>query len=105
MARHATVAPPAAVGYAIVKGELRVPNTINFSVFPTLDPFAKAIYYQLYLLSHGFRKDTCLISLAKLSKCAMVASRQGGTLGHSDSRCHAGSRQRNLMALRPFQST
>src|SRR6266581_584657 len=36
----ATVASPAPVaGYAPVKGELRVPNTINFSLFPTLNPF------------------------------------------------------------------
>lgn len=44
----ATVAPGATVArLATVKGELRVPNTINFSLFPTLDPFAKAVYFQL----------------------------------------------------------
>src|SRR5205823_5659017 len=51
-----TLAPPATVAqkhnspwhgatverYAMVKGELRVPNMINFSIFPTLNPFAKA---------------------------------------------------------------
>src|SRR6185436_18751463 len=48
VARHATLAPHATVGrYAIVRGELRVPNTLNFSLFPTLDPFARAVYYQL----------------------------------------------------------
>jgi hypothetical protein len=45
-----------------------VPNTLNFSLFPTLDPFARAVYYQLFLLSHGFRRDTCLVSLPKLAK-------------------------------------
>ncbi len=45
VARNARVEPDATQArYAMVKGELRVPNTINFSVFPTLDPFAKAIY-------------------------------------------------------------
>jgi len=77
MAQDARVAPDATVaGYAIVKGELRVPNTINFSVFPTLDPFAKAVYYQLFLLSHGFRRDTCLISLSKLARVVMMSQRK-----------------------------
>src|SRR5438552_2620755 len=45
----ATVAPPATVErLATVKGELRVPNTINFSLFPTLEPFAKAVYYSSF---------------------------------------------------------
>jgi hypothetical protein len=44
-----------------------VPNTINFSLFPTLDPFAKAVYYQLFLLSHGFKRDRCIVGLAKLA--------------------------------------
>src|SRR5262245_3165167 len=52
VARHATLAPHAIMErYAIVKGELRVPNTLNFSLFPTLDPFSRAVYYQLFLLS------------------------------------------------------
>ena len=69
VARHATLAPHATVErYAIVKGELRVPNTLNFSLFPTLDPFARAVYYQLFLLSHGFRRDTCLVSLGEAGK-------------------------------------
>ena len=77
VARHATLAPHATVErYAMVKGELRVPNTLNFSVFPTLDPFAKAVYYQLFLLSHGFRKDTCLISLAKLARVVLMSQRK-----------------------------
>jgi hypothetical protein len=54
VARHATLAPHATVERcAIVKGELRVPNTLNFSLFSTLDPFVRAVYYQLFLLSHG----------------------------------------------------
>jgi hypothetical protein len=77
VAGDATLAPRATVaGYAMVKGELRVPNTINFSVFPTLDPFAKAVYYQLFLLSHGFRRDTCLISLSKLARVVLMSQRK-----------------------------
>ena len=77
VARHATLAPHATVErYAIVKGELRVPNTLNFSLFPTLDPFAKAVYYQLFLLSHGFRRETCLVSLAKLAKSVLMSQRK-----------------------------
>jgi hypothetical protein len=79
----ATEAPPATMAsdatvaqLATVKGELRVPNTINFSLFPTLDPFAKAVYYQLYLLSHGFRRDTCVVGLAKLAKSVLMSQRK-----------------------------
>ncbi len=75
--RDATVAPHATVaGYAMVRGELRVPNTLNFTVFPTLDPFAKAVYYQLFLLSHGFKRDTCLVGLAKLSRSVLMSQRK-----------------------------
>src|SRR5438094_8385104 len=79
----ATVAPAATVAsgatverYATVKGELRVPNTINFSIFPTLNPFAKAVYYQLFLLSHGFRRDTCIVGLVKLAKSVLMSLRK-----------------------------
>ncbi len=73
----ATVAPDAAVErFAMVKGELRVPNTVNYSLFPTLDPFAKAVYYQLFLLSHGFKRDTCIIGLSKLSKSVLMSQRK-----------------------------
>ncbi len=79
----ATEAPPTTVAsdasiarLAMVKGELWVPNTINFSLFPTLDPFAKAVYYQLYLLSHGFRRDTCVVGLAKLAKSVLMSQRK-----------------------------
>jgi DNA-binding Lrp family transcriptional regulator len=75
--QDATVAPHATVArYAMVRGELRVPNTINFSLFPTLEPFAKAVYYQLFLLSHGFRRDTCVVGLAKLAKAVLMSPRK-----------------------------
>ncbi len=77
VAQPATVAPPATMErLATVKGELRVPNTLNFSLFPTLDPFAKAVYYQLFLLSHGFRRNTCIVGLAKLAKSVLMSQRK-----------------------------
>jgi hypothetical protein len=79
----ATVAPDAMAAsaatvaeYAMIKGELRVPNTINFSLFPTLDPFAKAVYYQLFLLSHGFKRDTCIVGLAKIARSVLMSQRK-----------------------------
>ena len=53
-----------------------MPNTISFSLFPTLDPFAKAVYYQLYLLAHGFKRETCTIGLAKLAKSVLMSQRK-----------------------------
>src|SRR5262245_13168008 len=77
VAQDATVASRATVArYAEVKGELRVPNTINFSIFPTLDPFAKAVYYQLFLLSHGFKRDRCIVGLAKLANAVLMSLRK-----------------------------
>src|SRR5437667_10494866 len=51
-------------------------NTINFRLFPTLNPFAKAVYYQLFLLSHGFRHDTCVVGLAKLARSVLMSRRK-----------------------------
>ncbi|HEX2521240.1 MAG TPA: hypothetical protein VHP35_03880, partial [Terriglobia bacterium] len=62
--------------YAEVKGELRVPNSVNFGLFPALDPFAKAVYYQLFLRSHRFKGDTCIIGLAKLAKVLLMSQRK-----------------------------
>src|SRR5213596_2736361 len=77
VAGDATVASGATVaGYATVKGELRVPNTINFRVFPTLNPFAKAVYYQLFLLSHGFQRDRCVVGLVKLARSVLMSLRK-----------------------------
>src|SRR5947207_12711328 len=77
VARDARVASGATVaGYAMVKGELRIPNTINFRVFPTLNPFAKAVYYQLFLLSHGFQRDRCVVGLVKLARSVLMSLRK-----------------------------
>jgi len=77
VAGDARVASGATVaGYATVKGELRIPNTINFRVFPTLNPFAKAVYYQLFLLSHGFQRDRCVVGLVKLARSVLMSLRK-----------------------------
>src|SRR4030095_9280536 len=77
VAQHSTVASGATLArYDEVKGEWRVPNTINFSLFPTLDPFAKAVYYQLFLLSHGFKCDRCIVGLAKLATMVLMSLRK-----------------------------
>jgi hypothetical protein len=88
VAPHATLASHAAQArYARVKGELRMPNTINFSLFPTLDPFSKAVYYQLFLLSHGFHNDTCLINLPALAKLVLMSQRKvQNTISYLESR-------------------
>src|SRR5947208_9773129 len=77
VAGDATVASGATVArLATVKGELRVPNTINFRIFPTLNPFAKAVYYQLFLLSHGFQRDRCVVGLVKLARSVLMSQRK-----------------------------
>jgi hypothetical protein len=88
VAPHATLARPATQArYARVKGELRVPNTISFRLFPTLDPFAKAVYYQLYLQSYGFHSNTCLVSLPALAKLVLMSQRKvQNTISYLESR-------------------
>jgi hypothetical protein len=73
----ATVAPQATVaGRAGVRGYLRVPNTLNFIVFSTLDPYARTVYYQLFLLSHGFHRSTCIVGLTKLAESILMSVRK-----------------------------
>jgi hypothetical protein len=70
----ATAAPDATVErFAAVKGELRVPNTVNYSLFPTLDPFA-AVYYQLFYC-RGFKRDTCIVSLSSYRNPSHVTAK------------------------------
>ena len=58
-----------------VKGELRVPNTILDSLLPTLEPAAALLYLRLYRLSHGYRKDTCIVGLQKLATATNTSER------------------------------
>jgi len=58
-----------------VKGELRVPNTILDSLLPTLEPAAALLYLRLYRLSHGYRKETCIVGLRKLATATNTSER------------------------------
>jgi hypothetical protein len=58
-----------------VKGELRVPNTILDSLLPTLEPAAALLYLRLYRLSHGYRKETCIVGLQKLATATNTSER------------------------------
>ncbi len=60
---------------AEVKGELRVPNTIIDSLLPTLEPAAALLYLRLYRLSHGYRKETCIVGLQKLATATNTSQR------------------------------
>jgi hypothetical protein len=59
IASHAETAP--------VRGHLRVPNEIFYSILPTLKPSEAIVLLRLYALSHGFQKNTCTVSLDKLA--------------------------------------
>ena len=58
-----------------VKGELRVPNTIVDSLFPTLEPAAALVYLRLYRLSRGYKKETCIVGLEKLASATNTSQR------------------------------
>ena len=58
-----------------VKGELRVPNTIFDSLLPTLEPAAALLYLRLYRLSHGYKKETCIVGLQKLATATNTSER------------------------------
>ena len=73
MAPAAKLAPPAIL--AGVKGELRVPNSIVDGLQKMLDPSAFGVYLRLFRLSHGFRKDTCRVSVGKLAEAVNIGDR------------------------------
>jgi len=58
-----------------VKGELRVPNTILDSLLPTLEPAAALLYLRLYRLSHGYKKERCIVGLHKLATATNTSER------------------------------
>jgi hypothetical protein len=63
--RDAETAPHAET--APVRGHLRVPNEILYNILPTLKPSEAIVLLRLYSLSHGFQKNTCIVSLDKLA--------------------------------------
>jgi hypothetical protein len=66
---------PTLASLAEVRGELRVPNTIIDSLLPTLEPAAALVYLRLYRLSHGYRRNTCLVGLQKLASATNTSQR------------------------------
>lgn len=52
---------------APVRGHLRVPNEVIYSILPTLKPSEAIVLLRLYALSHGFQKNACTVSLDKLA--------------------------------------
>lgn len=56
------------------KGYSKFHNAIIDSVYRLLDPIEQAIYTQLFRLSHGFDKPTCIISLPKLAERANIGT-------------------------------
>jgi hypothetical protein len=58
-----------------VKGELRIPNTIIDSLFPTLEPAAALVYLRLYRLSRGYKKEACIVGLHKLANATNTSQR------------------------------
>jgi DNA-binding Lrp family transcriptional regulator len=58
-----------------VKGELRLPNTILDRLLPTLEPAAALLYLRLYRLSHGYKKETCIVGLQKLATATNTSER------------------------------
>jgi len=43
-------------------------NTLVDAILPRLNPFEQAAYLRLYRLSHGHRRDTCVVSYEKLAQ-------------------------------------
>ena len=71
----AAVKKTAAVTVARVNGELRIPNSIVDNLLPLLEPSEAVIYLRLYRLSHGYHKDTCIVSTEKLGKITREGNR------------------------------
>jgi hypothetical protein len=53
----------------------RVPNAIFDDILGRLTPVEQVVYLRLYRLSHGYRQDTCTVSLAALGKASNASIR------------------------------
>jgi hypothetical protein len=60
----------------IKKGHLKLPNEIIDNVLPTMRPAEQVVYLRLYRQSHGFNKNTCLISIPKLALLCRLSESQ-----------------------------
>jgi hypothetical protein len=50
-----------------------VPNTVLDNLLPQLEPYEQLVYLRLYRLSHGFRTDTCLVSVDRLATACKIS--------------------------------
>src|SRR4030095_938107 len=56
-----------------VRGVTAVPNTVLDNLLPQLEPYEQLVYLRLYRLSHGFRSDTCLVSVDRLATACRIS--------------------------------
>ncbi|MCP9496822.1 MAG: hypothetical protein MSG64_20485 [Pyrinomonadaceae bacterium MAG19_C2-C3] len=56
------------------KGYSKQYHAITDSLFRLLDPIEQAVYTQLFRLTHGFNKLTCIISLPRLAERANIGT-------------------------------
>ena len=62
-----------AVTLTPARGVTAVPNAVLDGLLPQLEPFEQLVYLRLYRLSHGFRNETCLIGLDRLSAVCKIS--------------------------------
>jgi hypothetical protein len=62
-----------AVRLTPVRGVTAVPNRVLDNLLPQLEPYEQLVYLRLYRLSHGFRTDTCLVSLDRLATACKIS--------------------------------
>lgn len=69
-------------------GYCEIPNYVLDNLYPLLDPIEQVVYQRLFRLSHGFGRDSCEVSLGKLTETTkvkktrlIVALRQLETMG------------------------
>jgi predicted transcriptional regulator len=62
-------------GVPFKKGETFIPNLILDGLGPILDPTVLLTYLRLFRLSHGFKSETCIVGVFKLSKSLNLGAR------------------------------
>jgi hypothetical protein len=68
-----SVGATSAITLTPVRGVTAVPNAVLDGLLPQLEPFEQLVYLRLYRLSHGFRNETCLIGLDRLSSVCKIS--------------------------------
>ena len=68
-----SVGATSAITLTPVRGVTAVPNAVLDGLLPQLEPFEQLVYLRLYRLSHGFRNETCLIGLERLSTVCKIS--------------------------------